>query len=90
MESTKKEKTINVGLSTELMDYFNKMLDIAVENSKEEKGKLGNEVKVTVVEIVKREIEKIDKLLKKDDLDKDEWFDAIEKIDKLTDLIRWF
>ena len=90
METTKKEKVINLGLSDQLMDYLNKALESADKQMSEKKEKIGDEIKYAVVEIVKREVAKIDAVLKKDDLDNQEWFELVEKLDKLTDLVRWY
>lgn len=90
METTKKEKVINFGLSDQLMDYLNKALESADKQMSEKKEKIGDEIKYAVVEIVKGEVAKIDAVLKKDDLDDQEWFRLVEKLDKLSDLVRWY
>lgn len=90
METTKKEKVINFGLSDQLMDYLNKALESADKQMSEKKEKIGDEIKYAVVEIVKREVAKIDAVLKKDDLDDLEWSTLVNKLDKLSDLIRWY
>lgn len=89
-EISKKQKEINFGITDELKNFLNDWTERAIKTGTEnESKKLGMEAKKIVIEIVKREIGKIDVELKecKDD---NQWFKMIEKIDKLADLVRWY
>lgn len=97
METNKKEKVINVGMTDELMTFLNNWTERTLNETKEmteEKRKIGIEVKLAIAGIAKNEVEKIDKELSEldyNDKDKDmKWFKAIEKLDKISDLVRWF
>lgn len=89
-EISKKQKEINFGITDELKNFLNDWTEKAIKtNETNESKKLGMEAKKIVIEIVKREIGKIDLELKecKDD---NQWFKLVEKIDKLADLVRWY
>lgn len=86
-----KEKTVNIGLTEDTINYFKEMTEKTFEkmNKDEEKERIGTEIKKVVVEIATREVEKIDEKLKKDNIKHDDWLRCIEDLDKITDLIRW-
>ena len=91
MSEIGKKKEINFGITDELKNFLNewtaKTFESA-ENLNKEK-KIGTEVKQAIVYIAKTELEKIELELNncKDD---NEWFNLVEKIDKLSDLVRWY
>ena len=89
-EGKKKEYNVNFGMSEELMNYMNNAMDRMEKQMENKPEKIGNEVKQMVVDIVKREMTKIDETLSSDGkITDDKWFKQIEKLDKLADLIRW-
>lgn len=91
MSEIGKKKEINFGITDELKNFLNewtaKTFESA-ENLNKEK-KIGTEVKQAIVDIAKAELEKVELELNncKDD---HEWFKLIEKVDKLSDLVRWY
>ena len=90
-EGKKKEYTVNFGLTEEVKNYLEKAMDRIDKEMEEKPEKLGNDVKKIVVDIVKREITKIDDVLVGSEKITDkEWFNLMEKLDKLTDLVRFF
>ena len=92
MSEIGKKKEINFGITDELKNYLNDWTERtfeSAENLNKEK-KIGVEAKEMIVEITKTELEKVETELKKDNITDDEWFRLIEKIDKLSDLVRWF
>lgn len=91
MSEIGKKKEINFGITEELKNFLNDWTERtfeSAENLNKEK-KIGTEAKQMIVEITKRELEKVENELKKCD-DEHEWFKLIEKIDKLSDLVRWY
>lgn len=95
MSEIGKKKEINFGITDELKNFLNDWTTKTFESAeklneeKNEEKNVGIEVKVAIVEIVKRELEKIEKELNKCD-DDDNWFKLIEKIDKISDIVRWW
>ena len=92
MSEIGKKKEINFGITDELKNFLNDWTERtfeSAENLNKEK-KIGVEAKEMIVEITKTELEKVETELKKDNITDDEWFRLIEKIDKLSDLVRWF
>jgi len=92
MSEIGKKKEINFGITDELKDFLNDWTNRtfeSAENLNKEK-KIGIEAKQMIVEITKRELEKVDTELHKDNITNDEWFRLMDKIDKLSDLVRWF
>lgn len=88
MSENKKEKVINVGITEELMGFMDKWTQKSFEEKEEEKP--GLEVKRVIVEMAKKELEKIKKELEKDNITDDEWDKCFNKIDKISDVIRWY
>lgn len=91
MSEIGKKKEINFGITDELKNFLNEWTEKtfeSAENLNKEK-KIGTEVKQAIVDITKVELEKVEKELNKCK-DDDEWFKLIEKIDKLSDLVRWY
>lgn len=88
MAESKKDKTVNLGFSKEMMDFLKDVIDRQEEKEYEDKD-LSKEIKKMTINIVKREVEKIDEKLKNDKIKHDEWLDLIEDLDKLTDVVRW-
>lgn len=91
MSEIGKKKEINFGITEELKSFLNDWTEKtfeSAENLNKEK-KIGTEVKQAIVEIAKAELEKVETELNncKDD---HEWFKLIEKVDKLSDLVRWY
>lgn len=91
-ELTKKSKEVNFGITEELKNFLNDWTDRTLNKSLEitEGKKIGIEVKEAIVEIAKRELEKVDGELNKRNVKDDEWYHLIEKVDKISDLVRWF
>ena len=91
MSENKKEKVINVGITKELTDFLDKWTQKSFEEKEEEKEeKPGLEVKRVIVEMAKKELEKINKEFEKDNITDEEWDRCIKKADKISDLVRWF
>lgn len=86
----KKEKVVNFGLTEELMNYLNDLTERSFNKAEEKDEKPGLEVKRVIAEMAKKELEKIQKKLDKDDLSETDWFDLMEKTNKISDLIRWY
>ena len=91
MSEIGKKKEINFGITDELKNFLNEWTEKtfeSAENLNKEK-KIGIEVKQAIVDIAKVELEKVETELNKckDDA---EWFKLIEKVDKLSDLVRWY
>ena len=92
MSEIGKKKEINFGITDELKNFLNDWTNRtfeSAENLNKEK-KIGTDAKQMIVEITKRELEKVDTELHKDNITNDEWFRLMDKIDKLSDLVRWF
>ena len=91
MSEIGKKKEINFGITDELKNFLNDWTARtfeSTENLNKEK-KIGIEVKQAIVDIAKAELEKVETELNKCKND-DEWFKLIEKVDKLSDLVRWY
>lgn len=91
MSEIGKKKEINFGITDELKNFLNDWTARtfeSAENLNKEK-KIGIEVKQAIVDIAKAELEKVETELNKCKND-DEWFKLIEKVDKLSDLVRWY
>ena len=91
MSEIGKKKEINFGITDELKNFLNEWTEKtfeSTENLNKEK-KIGIEVKQAIVDITKTELEKVENELNKCK-DDDEWFKLIEKVDKLSDLVRWY
>ena len=92
MSEIGKKKEINFGITDELKNFLNDWTNRtfeSAENLNKEK-KIGTDAKQMIVEITKRELEKVDTELHKDNITDDEWYKLMNKIDKLSDLVRWF
>ena len=90
MSEVGKKKEINFGITDELKNFLNDWTEKTFESVEKIDGKkIGIEVKQAIVDIAKVELEKIETKLRKCEND-DEWFRLIEKIDKLSDLVRWY
>ena len=88
----KKEKTINFGITEELKNFLNEWTETTMQEAKDlngERKEYSKEIKVAIVEIAMRELGKIDKQLSEID-DNQEWFRLMEKVDKISDVVRWF
>ena len=102
MEATvKKEKVVNVGMTDGLMNFLDKWMEKMEASSKEEKmeasskeenkeEKPGVEVKKLVCEMMKSELNKIDEELNDKKLDDSEWNQLMEKVDKISDIVKWW
>ena len=91
MSEIGKKKEINFGITDELKNFLNDWTERtfeSAENLNKEK-KIGIEVKQAIVDIAKEQLEKVETELNKCK-DDDEWFKLIEKIDKISDLVRWY
>ena len=91
MSDIGKKKNINFGITDELKNFLNDWTERtfeSAENLNKEK-KIGIEVKQAIVDIAKAELEKVETELSKCK-DDDKWFKLIEKVDKLSDLVRWY
>lgn len=86
----KKEKVVNFGLTEELMNYLNDLTERSFNKAEEKDEKPGLGVKRVIAEMAKKEAEKIQKELDKDDLSRDEWFDLMHKLDQISDLVKWY
>lgn len=90
-EGKKKEYNVNFGMSEELVNYLNSCMDRMEKTMEEKPEKIGNEVKQMVVDIVKREMTKIDETLTSDKkMTDDKWEIQIKKLETLASLIRWY
>ena len=87
MSEATKKKEVKVGITDELKEFLNTIMDRAEEEK--EGRKIGTDVKEAIVEIAKRELEKIDKKLEVTTND-DEWNRLIEKVDKIADIVQWW
>lgn len=91
MSEIGKKKEINFGITDELKNFLNEWTEKtfeSAENLNKEK-KIGIEVKQAIVDIAKAELGKVETELSKCK-DDSEWFKLIEKVDKLSDLVRWY
>ena len=91
MSEIGKKKEINFGITDELKNFLNDWTARtfeSAENLNKEK-KIGIEVKQAIADIAKAELEKVEMELNKCK-DDNEWFKLIEKVDKLSDLVRWY
>lgn len=93
MEATvKKEKVVNVGMTDGLMNFLDKWMEkmeaAAKEENKEEKP--GVEVKKLICEMMKGELDKIDEELNNKKLDDSEWDQLMERVDKISDIVKWW
>ena len=90
-ESTKKEKVINVGITEELMAFMDKMAEKNSEESDFKKSEnVGLEVKRVIAEILKKELEKMKNEFEKDNITDEEWDKLLKKMDKISEVIRWY
>lgn len=92
-KENKKEKVVNFGLTEALMDYLNNLTERSFNENEDENKKPGLEVKRVIAEMAKKELEKIQNKLNglgDDDFSKKEWFDLMEKANRISDLIRWY
>ena len=90
-ESTRKEKVINVGITEELMAFMDKMTEKNSEESDFKKSeKVGLEVKRVIAEILKKELEKMKKEFEKDNITDEEWDKLLNKMDKISEVVRWY
>ena len=91
MSEIGKKKEINFGITDELKNFLNEWTTKTFESAENlnRTKKIGIEVKQAVVDIAKVELEKVETELNKCK-DDDEWFKLIEKVDKLSDLVRWY
>lgn len=87
-EKEVKKKEVKVGITEELKDFLNAWMEKATEE-KEEKN-YSNDIKIAIVNIAERELSKIDEELDKGKLEDDKWFRLIDKVEKISDLVRWF
>ena len=91
MEATKKEKVVNFGLTENMMNFMNGIVEKAnkpVENLTE-KEKIADDAKKEISEIIKREVKKVgDELNKETDINKR--LSLISQLDKLSDVIRFW
>ena len=90
MSENKKEKVINFGLTDELIEYLDKWTKKSFEEKEEKQEKPGLEVKRVIVEMAKKELEKIKKELEKDDITDEEWDRCIKKVHKISELVQWY
>lgn len=86
----KKEKVVNFGLTEELINYLNDLTERSFNKAEEKDEKPGLGVKRVIAEMAKKEVEKIQKELDKDNLSRDEWFDLMQKANQISELIRWY
>lgn len=86
----KKEKVVNFGLTEELMDYLNDLTERSFNKAEKKDEGPGLGVKRVIAEVAKKEMEKIQKKLDKDDLSRDEWFDLMREAEQISDLIKWY
>lgn len=90
-ESTRKEKVINVGITEELMAFMDKMTEKNSEESDFKKQeKIGLEVKRVIAEILKKELEKLKVEFEKDNITDEEWDKLLKKMDKISEVVRWY
>lgn len=90
-ESTRKEKVINVGITEELMAFMDKMTEKNSEESDfKQQEKVGLEVKRVIAEILKKELEKMKKEFEKDNITDEEWDKLLKKMDKISEVVRWY
>ena len=92
METKKKEVT--VGVSEDMMNlitnWMNKAIELNEEYKNEKEKKIGDEVKRAIAGIALKELEKIKEEFGNDNLEDAEWFKLVEKLDKISDLIKWY
>ena len=94
----KKEKVLSIGVTDELMAFVNNWMEKQEKKEEEKEGKengedkqMGKECRMRVCEIVKSELEKIDgELNKNKKLTDDEWDVLVKKVDKLSEIVRWY
>ena len=87
----KEAKTVNFGLTEEVMEYLDKMNEKYV-NKGEKEEKPGNEVKRIICDIAKEETWKIKERLSKldkDDTGNDEWIKLIRALDNVKEVIAY-
>lgn len=90
-ESTRKEKVINVGITEELMAFMDKMTEKNSEESDFKKSEnVGLEVKRVIAEILKKELEKMKNEFEKDNITDEEWDKLLKKMDKISEVVRWY
>ena len=90
-EGKKNEYTVNLGLTEEVRNYLKDAMDRIDKQIEEKPEKIGNEARRIIVDIVKREISKIDEeLAENDKMPNDKWFKLMEKLDKLSDIVRFY
>ena len=90
-EGKKKEYTVNFGMTEEVSNYLKSMMDKVDKEINSKPEKIGNEARRIIVDIVKREISKIDEeLAENDKMTNDKWFKLMEKLDKLSDIVRFY
>lgn len=90
-EGKKKEYTVNFGMTEEVRNYLKDAMDRIDKQIEEKPEKIGNEARRIIVDIVKREISKIDEeLAENDKMPNDKWFKLMEKLDKLSDIVRFY
>ena len=93
MEATvKKEKVVNVGMTDGLMNFLDKWMEKMEASSKEEnkEEKPGVEVKKLICEMMKGELNKIDEELNNKKLNNSEWDQLMERVDKISDVVKWW
>lgn len=87
MSENKKEKVINVGITEELTDFINKW---AERTSEEKPEKPALEVKRAIVEVVKKEVEKLKEKFNKENITETEWEKCVQKLHKLSEVVQWY
>lgn len=93
METTvKKEKVVNVGMTDGLMNFLDKWMEKMEAANKEEnkEEKPGVEVKKLICEMMKCELNKIDEKLNDKKFDDSEWNQLMERVDKISDIVKWW